>query len=208
MPIAKPEGERDATIIPFPLHRVTEVPSAPVREMAAIVHELDTMDNASEEHVPAEAPAKVVKRARNVSLHALSGKSHSVAEMRDKLRARELPEDVVEAEMAELARTGLLDDDALARDLVDRYAGRERLARRAVEAKLRHRKIPAGIIDRALDDLESDSEKELAVEAARDRLRKMGSLAPDVAKRRLFSYLQRKGFQSSDIVEAISAVLR
>lgn len=187
-------------IIPFPLHRVSDVQKEPNHETEAIVHELELEE-------PAEVVPKTTKRAHNVSLHALSGKSHSVAEMRQKLRARELPEDAIESELEELSRVGLLDDDALARDLVERYGSRERLAHRAVEQKLRARKLPQGVIEHALAELESDAEGGLAEEAARDRLRKMGSLAPGVAKRRLYSYLQRKGFSSGDISAAIATVL-
>jgi len=197
---ARVEGERDALIIPFPLHRVSDTEDEPNHETEAIVHELEREE-------PVEVTPRVTKRAHNVSLHALSGKSHSVAEMREKLRARELPEEAIEAELEELARVCLLDDDALASDLVERYGSRDRLARRAVEQKLRARKLPQGVIEHALAELDSDAEGGLAEEAARERLRKMGSLAPAVAKRRLYSYLQRKGFSSGDISEAISAVL-
>lgn len=197
---ARVEGERDAVIIPFPLHRVSAAEDESHQETEAIVHELDL-------EKPAEVTPKATKRAHNVSLHALSGKSHSVAEMREKLRARELPEEAIESELEELARVGLLDDDALASDLVERYGTRERLARRAVEQKLRARKLPQGVIEHALAELESDAEGGLAEEAARERLRKMGSLAPAVAKRRLYSYLQRKGFSSGDISGAIAQVL-
>lgn len=187
-------------IIPFPLHRVSVAQEEPNQETVAIVHELELEE-------PTEVAPKATKRAHNVSLHALSGKSHSVAEMREKLLAKELPEDAIESELDELSRVGLLDDDALARDLVERYGSRERLAHRAVEQKLRARKLPQGVIENALANLESDAEGGLAEDAARERLRKMGSLAPGVAKRRLYSYLQRKGFSSADITVAIATVL-
>lgn len=193
------EGERDATIIPFPLHRVSNSVEDAEQDNEAIVHELER-DNV-------EIAPKMTKRAHNVSLHALSGKSHSVAEMREKLRSRELPPEAIESEIAELERVGLLDDQALAGDLVERYAVRERLARRAVEQKLRSRKLPPGVIDQALSEWGSDGEGELAEEAARERLRKMGSLPSAVAKRRLFAYLQRKGFSSGDISDAVAKVL-
>lgn len=187
-------------IIPFPLHRLSDSSDDIPQETEAVVHELEREE-------PAEVTPKVTKRAHNVSLHALSGKSHSVAEMREKLQARELPEEAIESELEELSRVGLLDDDALASDLVERYGTRDRLARRAVEQKLRARKLPQGVIEHALAELESDAEGGLAEEAARERLRKMGSLAPAVAKRRLYSYLQRKGFSSGDISEALAQVL-
>lgn len=196
---ARREGERDALIIPFPLHRISNSSPDSEPDGEAIVHELELGS--------AEVTPKVTKRAHNVSLHALSGRSHSVAEIRDKLRSRDLPPEVIEEEIAELERVGLLDDQALANDLVERYAGRERLARRAVEHKLRSRKLPAGVIEQALAERENDTEAELAEEAARERLRKMGPVAPEVAKRRLFSYLQRKGFSSGDISDAVAKAL-
>jgi SOS response regulatory protein OraA/RecX len=127
--------------------------------------------------------------------------------MREKLRSRDLPDDAIESEIAELMRVGLLDDDALAQDLAERYGVRDRLARRAVEQKLRMRKIPAFVIEVALAGIESDEEAGLAEEAARERLRKMGSLTPAVARRRLYSHLQRKGFSPGDIGDAVQKVL-
>ena len=200
MSALKPEGERDAHIIPFPLHRVTDSSAAQEKGNPAIVHELVSEDTT-------EVTRKVAKRAHNVSLHALSTTSRSEAEMREKLRSRELPEQAIEEELEELAGGGLLDDHALARDLIERYGNRQKWARRAVVQKLRERKIPASVIDEVLAEGEETDEVGLAEEAGRERLRKMGSLEPAVAKRRLYSFLQRKGFSSSDISQAVAKVL-
>ncbi|MEL0148692.1 MAG: regulatory protein RecX [Pontimonas sp.] len=199
MSVAHPEGERDAIIIPFPLHRVTQQSESP-HDSVGVVHDMQLEDS--------ETPSpKAAKRAHNVSLHALSGKSYSEREMRHRLRSRELAEDVIEAEIEELQRTGLINDEVLATDLVERYSGRERLPRRAVEQKLRSRKLSADVIDRALASHESPDEAELAEELARDRLRKMGTVDPGVASRRLRDFLHRKGFSSEDSAQAVARVL-
>lgn len=199
MSVAHPEGERDAIIIPFPLHRVSPADDSS-EDSAAILH-------AMENHESQTPAPKAAKRAHNVSLHALSGKSYSLVEMRNRLRSREVPDDIIEAEIEELQRTGLLDDYTLAVDLVERYSGRERLPRRAVEQKLRARKLPADVIDHALSESERPDEGELAEELARERLRKMGSLDSAVASRRLRDFLRRKGFSSDDCATAIARVL-
>ena len=199
MSVAHPEGERDAIIIPFPLHRVSPADDSS-EDSAPIL-------NAMENHDSQTPAPKAAKRAHNVSLHALSSKSYSLAEMRNRLRSRELPDDIIEAEIEELQRTGLLDDYALAVDLVERYSGRERLPRRAVEQKLRARKLPADVIHQAFSESERPDETELAEELARERLRKMGSLDSAVASRRLRDFLQRKGFSSDDCATAIARVL-
>ncbi len=199
MSLAHPEGERDAIIIPFPLHRVTQQSESP-HDSVGVVHDMQLEDS--------ETPSpKAAKRAHNVSLHALSGKSYSEREMRHRLRSRELAEDVIEAEIEELQRTGLINDEVLAADLVERYSGRERLPRRAVEQKLRSRKLSADVIDRALASHESPDEAEVAEELARDRLRKMGTVDPGVASRRLRDFLHRKGFSSEDSAQAVARVL-
>ncbi len=199
MSVAHPEGERDAIIIPFPLHRVTQQSESP-HDSVGVVHDIQLEDS--------ETPSpKAAKRAHNVSLHALSGKSYSEREMRHRLRSRELAEDVIEAEIEELQRTGLINDEVLAADLVERYSSRERLPRRAVEQKLRSRKLSADVIDRALASHESPDEAELAEELARDRLRKMGTVDPGVASRRLRDFLHRKGFSSEDSAQAVARVL-
>lgn len=199
MSVAHPEGERDAIIIPFPLHRVTQQSESP-HDSVGVVHDMQLEDS--------ETPSpKAAKRAHNVSLHALSGKSYSEREMRHRLRSRELAEDLIEAEIEELQRTGLINDEVLAADLVERYSGRERLPRRAVEQKLRSRKLSADVIDRALASHESPDEAEVAEELARDRLRKMGTVDPGVASRRLRDFLHRKGFSSEDSAQAVARVL-
>ncbi len=199
MSLAHPEGERDAIIIPFPLHRVTQQSESP-HDSVGVVHDMQLEDS--------ETPSpKAAKRAHNVSLHALAGKGYSEREIHHRLRSRELAEDVIEAEIEELQRTGLINDEVLAADLVERYSGRERLPRRAVEQKLRSRKLSADVIDRALASHESPDEAEVAEELARDRLRKMGTVDPGVASRRLRDFLHRKGFSSEDSAQAVARVL-
>ena len=199
MSVAHPEGERDAIIIPFPLHRVTQQSESP-RDSVGVVHDMPLEDS--------ETPSpKAARRAHNVSLHALAGKGYSLQEMRHRLRSRELAEDVIEAEIEELQRTGLINDEALAADLVELYSSRERLPRRAVEQKLRARKLSPDVIDQALSNCESADESELAEELARERLRKMGTVDRGVASRRLRDFLHRKGFSSEDCTQAVARVL-
>jgi regulatory protein len=130
-----------------------------------------------------------------------------MAEMRTRLVAKELPPEVVEREIEELHRVGLLDDLALAADLVDRYSGRERMGKLAVVAKLRARGIPEEAIEHAVSMIDVDSETTAVEDVARERLRKMGSVPRGVAYRRLYAFLQRKGFGNSDIAAVLERLL-
>ena len=200
MAMTSAEGERDAVIIPFPLHRVRSDDTDKEYSEEAIVHDIPG-------HSSQEVSPRAHKRAHNVAVHQLSSRSVSTVEMRTRLEAKELPPEVVEGEIEELRRVGLLDDQALAEDLVDRYSGRERWGKSAVISKLRDRGIPEQLIENAVSSIDPEAEAITVEDVARERLRKMGSLPRGVAHRRLFAFLQRKGFRSSDIAQALDKVL-
>lgn len=60
------------------------------------------------------------QKALNTALHILSGKDHSVRELRQKLGKKGLPEDAIERVVAECLRQGYLDDERAALALIDR----------------------------------------------------------------------------------------
>jgi regulatory protein len=199
------EGERDATIIAFPLQRVT--PGAEKHTHNAVVIPLTDID--SHDQPPAAEPAtpRELRRAHNVAVHSLAGSGKSREEIHRRLIGRDLPEDAVSAEIERLEDLGLVNDNSLASDLVDRYVVRQGLGRQAVAHKMRERHIAPEVIARALEGVSDDDERARLLEVARDRARALSSLAPDVAKRRLVAYLQRRGYRGSDIFSVVDAVL-
>jgi regulatory protein len=147
------------------------------------------------------------RRAHNVAVHALAGRGQSREEIERKLLSRELPEEAVADEIERLEGLGLINDVDLASDLVDRYAQRQGLGRHAVAQKMRERRIAPEVIAHALSAVSDADEQGRLLEVARDRARALRSLAPDVAKRRLAAYLQRRGFRGNDIFSVIDEVL-
>jgi len=224
------QGDSDATIIPFPLHRVSpppptdeqslEEPTAEEPAEGAEIYRLSVAPVSEAEPAPAlsrergdslgdafAAPSTAERRAHNVSLHALAGRSQSRREVENRLRDRGLDENVLQAEVESLVASGLIDDHALALELVDRHAHRGGMGRSAVAQRLRSRHVPQDAIDAALDTLDESEESSKLEALARERLRKMGNLAPDVAKRRLVGFLQRKGFGGPDLFAVVSRVM-
>lgn len=154
----------------------------------------------------APAPDKEARRAKNIALHQLGASGRSEAEVRDRLRAREISPAVVEEEVAHLIEVGLIDDHALATDLVDTLRVRKKLGDRAITQTLRQRKIPNDIITQVLDASEFDSD--IAVfELAKDRARSVRHLDADVAFRRLVGFIQRRGYSGPQVFEAARRAL-
>lgn len=221
MSVLDAAGDRDAVVIPFPQHRVKHLQesleheaSAPVvaidqDEFQVLGSEMVPVDDTSPVGVPMGGgdPSRLERRAHNVSLHALATRGQSLLEIEGRMRAREIPEDILTAEIERLEASGLIDDDALAAELVDKYSLRGGLGRRAVADKLRQRKLSPETIERALEVLSSDDELEQLREVAESRARSLTKLPADVAKRRLVAYLNRRGYSGSAVYEVARDVL-
>ena len=147
-------------------------------------------------------------RAENITMHALARSSQSRGEIADLLRRREIDPIVAEAEIERLESVGLIDDRALAIDLIDRLRTRKKLGPSALRNELMRRKLDRSAIDEALaepDDGASDDD--LIVELARDRARRLGGLDRSTAERRLIDFLARKGHFGSTAREAARRAL-
>lgn len=153
-----------------------------------------------------ESAGELAKRAENISMYALTRRAVSIREMEKLLKSRDLPDDVVATELARLEGVNLLNDYDLAVELAERYQRRKGLGAGAIKMELGKRLILPAAIDAALADLPGD-QLELATEEARKRLSRLKGLDRETLNRRLYAYLQRRGFRGAEISAAIRAAL-
>jgi regulatory protein len=210
-----------AQVIPFPLERVTAPKNAPevvtdpvdqqsvepvsVDDLRARIQDIQQAPSAEPAGIIA-TPTKQEKRAKNIALHQLGVTGRSEAEVRERLAARDIEQDVIEQEVGRLLEVGLIDDHALATDLVESLRGRKKLGDQAISQALRRRKIPQETIVQALGETEFDSDVAI-FELARDRARSLGHLEWDVAFRRLVGFIQRRGYGGQQVFEAARRAL-
>lgn len=197
------EGLAPVTYLPW----VTDASARPAPIMDSV--ESDNAESFGESSSAADIKAekKAARRSENVALHALTRRAMSVREMQKLLRSRDMDDNAVADEIARLESVGLLDDNALALDIIQRSVGRKGLGRQAIRSELSKRMIDSLAIDLALETLDADDESERIMDIARDRAARLGSLDRDVAERRLSAFLARRGFRSSDISRAVREVL-
>ncbi len=153
-----------------------------------------------------ESAGELAKRAENIAMYALTRRAVSIREMEKLLKSRDLPDDVVATEIARLEGVGLLDDYALATDLAERFQRRKGLGASAVKQELGKRLLSPASIDLAVAELPGD-QLELATDEARKRLSRLKGLDKETLNRRLYAYLQRRGFRGPEISKAIKAAL-
>ena len=161
---------------------------------------------------PADAPRPIDEQradAERLSMRALSRKGVSESELRKMLAENDLDADVVEYEIERLTRVGLVDDVALATDLVDRLHDRKGLGRQGVVAELRRRGIDQAAIAAALEAAADDEDDEFvrAIELAQKRAGQLRGLDRATAERRLSGFLMRKGYNGGVVRIAVERAL-
>lgn len=150
--------------------------------------------------------ARALDRAKRLLAH----RSRSRQELRDRLLRAGFHEEAVERVEARLAEVGILDDAALARNWIEGSALSRGTAREAILHQLRARGIDPKTVEEALEEVmreTQETELERAVRIARKRSRGYGSLAKEVAWRRLAGFLANRGYDEDVVAGACREVL-
>lgn len=143
------------------------------------------------------------------ALETLARRARSAADLGRWLRARDFTPDDIAAALERLTALGLLDDLAFARGFARTRAAGRGFGRRRIAAELARKGVPRDVVDAVLAELAEDldqSEPEAMEAAAEKRARSLASLAPDVAQRRLFGWLVRRGYDgraASDVARRL-----
>lgn len=148
--------------------------------------------------------AASIHEGATAALRLLERRLRSRAELSTALKRRGLSFPQITAVLSDLERAGWIDDRRFARLWVrDRMILRPRGAR-ALRAELRARGVSGEIITETLAALISpDLEEVAALDATRRKVERLRRLPPDVARRRLVGWLQRRGFGARAIGRAL-----
>jgi regulatory protein len=132
--------------------------------------------------------------ARTILLDQLTGRARSRRELADKLRSRNVPEEIATRLLDRFTEVGLIDDAAFARQWVESRQAGKGLARRALTDELRRKGVDPEVTREALDELDPDVEEAAARRLVRKKLPSMRRLDHATATRRLAGMLARKGY--------------
>jgi regulatory protein len=131
--------------------------------------------------------------ARKILLDQLTGRARSRSELADKLRQRQVPDDIATRLLDRFEEVGLVDDAAYAREWVAQRQSGRGLARRALAVELRRKGIDDETARAALAEVDTDDEEAAARELVRRKLRSVRNLPEQKAVTRLVGMLARKG---------------
>jgi len=148
--------------------------------------------------------AETKKEAKEIALRFLSYRMRSEKEVRDKLKKKEFAEDLIIEVIKDLKRVNLVDDYEFASAFIrDRISNNPR-GKILLKQELWKKGIKKEIIEKSLREYFKDENLELilAKELLQKRKKRYENLDENVAKRRLMSFLLRRGF-SYDIVKQV-----
>jgi regulatory protein len=216
---ARGDGLATVTYLPGALPPQAELPAAPsdLPTLASVFGQLESQieaqlverraadENATDRDDRADARAAA--KAERVSMNALTRRGMSKREVERSLRARELDDATVASELERLEGVGLIDDLALAQNLVGILQERKGLGRSAIAAELTRRLLTPAAIEYALELVDTGDELGRAREIAVKRASQLRSYDRETAVRRLSAFLMRRGYSGSTVRAAVEHAL-
>jgi regulatory protein len=166
------------------------------------------LENRDAADQPEAAHEKLLKRAKNTAYRYLTIRPRSRKELADKLQDKEFSDTIITAVLEHVTRLGYLDDGKFAAQWAASRVRSRGFGRRRIEQELRIKGISSDIIKKTLNTLFVDApEAETARKEADKKLRTLTRFEPEVRRRRLAGFLERKGF-SSEIIRTILRTVR
>ena len=143
------------------------------------------------------------EKAWNYVLTLLTRRSHTEAELEEKLGRRQAPPEVIEDVMERLRRYRLVDDEAFAQAFVRSHAPRKGTL--ALRRELLRKGVPEEVTEESLAELDDSAQR-----AAAQRLltRNAWRFRGEDRRRnraRAFAFLARRGFPAPLVMEVVEA---
>jgi len=186
------------------LATVTYLPGVRASEASQAHVELPPIASPSDRPTP---EARAAQKAERISMNALTRRGMSKREVERSLVARELDDETVASELDRLEGVGLIDDMALAQNLVGILQERKGLGRSSIAAELTRRLLAPAAIEYALELIETSDELGRAREIAVKRASQLRSYDRETAVRRLSAFLMRRGYSGSTVRAAVEHAL-
>jgi len=146
-------------------------------------------------------------RAKATAMDMLRTRPRSRKEMLDRLARKGFDEEASEGAVQALEDLGYISDEEYASTYVEARTGRKPRGRYAIRRELRGKGIDRTTIDRALTSISDEDEKDAAIRVARMQLPRYEVIPPEVAQRRMYQFLLRRGFGYEHAAAAIREVM-
>jgi regulatory protein len=168
---------------------------------AAASARLTTGESLSVERVNELKVADEIGRATEAALRLLAGRPRSVREISDRLRRKGFEQVTIDRAIEKLEGWNYVDDAEFARYWVENRATHRPRGRRLLEQELRTKGVDREVVKDAIAKVEVDEES-AALELGRAKLSSYRHDDPQIARRKMIGFLQRRGYDY-DVIKPV-----
>lgn len=147
------------------------------------------------------------EKAREVAVRRLSLRPHSRAELRTAMVDKGVPAQIADSLLAHYEELKLIDDEQFAQQWVESRHRSRKISRRVLSDELRRKGVDDATAAQALDQIDTEDEVAAARAIGAKKLRAMARLEPQVAQRRLYAALARRGYGPGVCREVVRELL-
>ncbi|HJD37579.1 MAG TPA: recombination regulator RecX [Candidatus Blautia ornithocaccae] len=140
----------------------------------------------------------LTKRAKLRALHLLEQGDRTKKDLEEKLLKNGYPPEAAEAALAYVESFHYIDDKRYALSYIQNQSGRKGRAR--IQMELRRKGVPQEYIDQAFQEMEEETDTEAVIRELVQKKRRGQGPMDEKEKQRLYGFLLRRGFSTSDIL--------
>lgn len=147
---------------------------------------------------------EATKKARSYAFRLLAIRPRSRKELRDRLAKKDFPCQVIDSLIDDFTSRGFLNDEKFAKEWIQSRLNNNPKGFYLLKNELRQQGVSQQEAEQAIEEAkEKVDEKTIALEIAKNKKRRFSGLDKEKAKRRVYDFLNRKGFKTSTIYEVI-----
>ncbi|MCM8766275.1 MAG: recombination regulator RecX [Candidatus Omnitrophica bacterium] len=143
-------------------------------------------------------------KAKNYALRILKYRPRTKKEILERLKKKKYSPDLIERVMQEMSEAGLVNDKEFVKFWVNWRREVNPRSKNFISWELKEKGIPEELIEEGLEGISKEDDFGQAEQLAKKQFVRLKNIAPEKAKRRLYGYLQRRGFSQEIIFEVIS----
>ena len=146
------------------------------------------------------------KQATITALRLLTATPKSKARLKQKLKEKGYPSQVIDGTLSRLEREGLLNDKNFAFSVFQTFSQYRPSGRKRIAFEMKKRGIGEGMIDKILEKFDPESERQAALQLAETKLNRWQKLEPTKWRKKIYDFLIRRGFDftlAREIVDGI-----
>lgn len=141
--------------------------------------------------------------ARDLCYRQLGMMERSVHQLRESMSKNLVPDAIADETIDVFVSAGLVSDERFAQMFVRSKFVEKTTSRRAIRRDLERKGISAQTAEAALSQITEDDETQAAIEYVQRKSRSLATVEPEVARRRLYGQLARRGFSPDQIRRAM-----